>query len=83
MRQFNEGEGRLLYSIVKIADSYVIRVGDQNFLKVNSRRKAAKLISDVQTSSGLGDDNAAEDGAASPDETDEICHPAICFQRED
>lgn len=77
------GEGGLPYSIVKMDDSYVIRVGDQNFLKVNSRRKAAKLISDVQRNSGLGDDNVAEGGAALTDDADEIRHPAICFQREE
>ena len=77
------GEGGLPYSIVKMDDSYVIRVGDQNFLKVNSRRKAAKLISDVQRCSGMDDHGVAEDGAALPDDTDEMRHPAICFQRED
>ena len=70
------------YSIVKMDDSYVIRVGDENFLKVNSRRKAAKLISDVQRNSGLGHDHV-EDGAALRDEAEELRHPAICFQREE
>jgi len=63
-------------------DSYVIRVGDQDFLKVNSRRKAAKLISDVQRRSGIADHGEATDeGEASLDEIEEIRRPAICFQR--
>ncbi|ARQ02268.1 hypothetical protein CAK95_26575 [Pseudorhodoplanes sinuspersici] len=76
------GEGGLPYSIVKMDDSYVIRVGEQNFLKVNSRRKAAKLISDVQRRAGMVAHGVAEDGAALPDDADETRHPAICFQRE-
>ena len=71
------------YSIVKMDDSYVIRVGDQDFLKVNSRRKAAKLISDLQDRSGVDDHGVAEDATELPDDTDEIRHPAICFQRDD
>lgn len=71
------------YSIVKMDDSYVIRVGDQDFLKVNSRRKAAKLISDVQRLSGIGEDGAAEESTGTPDDADEVRHPSICFQRKD
>ncbi len=48
------------YSIVKTDDSYVIRVGDQDFLKVASRRRAARLISDVQRRSGTAAHRAAE-----------------------
>lgn len=54
------------YSIVKTDDSYVIRVGDQDFLKVASRRRAARLISDVQRRSGPAAHHDAEGGA--PDE---------------
>lgn len=69
------------YSIVKVDDSYVIRVGDQDFLKVNSRRKAAKLISDLQRL-GQGGGAYADDTEAAADEP-EICRPAICYQRVD
>ncbi len=59
------------YSIVKTDDSYVIRVGDQDCLKVNSRRKAAKLISDVQQNSGtFGAEEIVEDGVIAADQTD-------------
>lgn len=79
MRHCNDGEGELRYSIVKVDDSYVIRVGDQNFLKVNSRRKAAKLISDIQERAGVDGHDVAEDAT---DDPDEIRHPAICFHRD-
>lgn len=67
------------YSIVKMDDSYIIRVGGQDFLKVNSRRKAAKLISDVQRLGIAGDGAATEDGGVLPDDTEELRHPAVCL----
>ena len=71
------------YSIVKMDDSYIIRVGDQDFFKVNSRRKAAKLISDLQRSEIAGDGEATEDGGALPDESEELRAAAVCCERED
>ena len=68
------GEGGLQYSIVKTDDSYVIRVGGQDFLKVTSRRRAARLISDVHRRSGMaGDHEAARDESDESDDASRLC----------
>jgi hypothetical protein len=36
------------YSIVRIGDEYVVRVDEKSILKVASRRKAARLVSDAE-----------------------------------
>ena len=35
------------YSIVRIGNEYVVQAGDQSVLKVASRRKAARLVTDA------------------------------------
>ncbi|HLJ01039.1 MAG TPA: hypothetical protein VKT76_15095 [Bradyrhizobium sp.] len=35
------------YSIVRKGDDYVVRAGDQDILKVASRRRAAQLVTDA------------------------------------
>jgi hypothetical protein len=35
------------YSIVRIGNAYVVRADDQSVLKIASRRKAARLVSDA------------------------------------
>ena len=35
------------YSIVRIGSEYVVRADDKSVLKISSRRRAAKLISDA------------------------------------
>ena len=35
------------YSIVRDGNEYVVRVGEKSILKISSRRRAAKLISDA------------------------------------
>ena len=35
------------YSIVRDGDEYVVRAGEKSVLKISSRRRAAKLISDA------------------------------------
>ena len=35
------------YSIVRVGDEYVVQAGDVRILKVASRRKAAKLVTDA------------------------------------
>lgn len=35
------------YSIVRDGDEYVVRAGEKGVLKISSRRRAAKLISDA------------------------------------
>jgi len=43
------------YSIVRIGNEYVVQAGDQSVLKVASRRRAARLVTDadVLLDSGL------------------------------
>jgi hypothetical protein len=36
------------YSIVRIGDEYVVRVDEKSILKVASRRRAARLVSDAE-----------------------------------
>jgi hypothetical protein len=36
------------YSIVRIGDAYVVRAGETGVLKVASRRRAARLVSDAE-----------------------------------
>jgi hypothetical protein len=36
-----------IYSIVKIGDEYVVRAGENCVLKVASRRRAARLVTDA------------------------------------
>jgi hypothetical protein len=35
------------YSIVRIGNEYVVRAGEKSVLKVGSRRKAARLVTDA------------------------------------
>ena len=35
------------YSIVRIGDEYVVRAGDNSVLKIASRRRAARLVTDA------------------------------------
>jgi hypothetical protein len=35
------------YSIVRIGDDYVVRADDKNILKIASRRRAARLVTDA------------------------------------
>ena len=35
------------YSIVRIGNEYVVQAGEKSVLKISSRRKAAKLITDA------------------------------------
>jgi hypothetical protein len=35
------------FSIVRIGDEYVVRAGDNNVLKIASRRRAAQLVTDA------------------------------------
>jgi hypothetical protein len=35
------------YSIVRVGDEYVVRAGDKSVLKVASRRRAARLVTDA------------------------------------
>ena len=37
-----------IYSIVRIDDAYVVRAGESGVLKVASRRRAARLVSDAE-----------------------------------
>jgi hypothetical protein len=37
-----------IYSIVRIGDAYVVRAGETGVLKVASRRRAARLVSDAE-----------------------------------
>lgn len=44
-----------IYSIVKIGDEYVVRAGETSVLKVASRRRAARLVTDaVELLASLG-----------------------------
>ena len=44
-----------IYSIVKIGDEYVVRAGEKSVLKVASRRRAARLVTDaVELMDSLG-----------------------------
>ena len=36
-----------IYSIVRIGDEYVVRAGEKSVLKVASRRRAARLVTDA------------------------------------
>lgn len=36
-----------IYSIVKIGDEYVVRAGEKSVLRVASRRRAARLVTDA------------------------------------
>ena len=48
------------YSIVRVGDDYIVRAGNKNVLKVASRRRAARIVTDaaellnaqVETSAG-------------------------------
>ena len=35
------------YSIVRVGDEYVVQAGDECILKISSRRRAAKLVSEA------------------------------------
>jgi hypothetical protein len=35
------------YSIVRIGNEYVVQVGDESVLKISSRRRAARLVTDA------------------------------------
>ena len=35
------------YSIIRDGNEYVVRAGEKSFLKISSRRRAAKLVSDA------------------------------------
>jgi hypothetical protein len=35
------------YSIVRIGDDYIVRAGNKNVLKVASRRRAARIVTDA------------------------------------
>jgi hypothetical protein len=37
-----------IYSIVRIGDAYVVRAGETGVLKVASRRRALRLVSDAK-----------------------------------
>jgi hypothetical protein len=37
-----------IYSIVRIDDAYVVRAGETGVLKVGSRRRAVRLVSDAE-----------------------------------
>jgi hypothetical protein len=36
------------YSIVRVGNEYVVRAGEESVLKVSSRRRALRLISDAE-----------------------------------
>jgi hypothetical protein len=36
-----------IYSIVRIGNAYVVRAGEKSILKIASRRKAARLVTDA------------------------------------
>jgi len=36
-----------IYSIVRIGNAYVVRVGEKSILKIASRRRAARLVTDA------------------------------------
>jgi hypothetical protein len=58
------------YSIVRVGSDYVVQADEQSILKVASRRRAAKLVTDA---SGLlsSNDSAAAVGSDCPDSADE------------
>ena len=35
------------YSIVRVGDEYVVRAGDTSVLRIGSRRRAARLVTDA------------------------------------
>jgi hypothetical protein len=35
------------YSIIRIGNEYVVQAGDESVLKISSRRRAARLVSDA------------------------------------
>jgi hypothetical protein len=36
-----------IYSIVRVGDAYVVRAGEKSVLKIASRRRAARTVSDA------------------------------------
>ena len=36
-----------IYSIVRIGNAYVVRAGEKSILKITSRRRAARLVTDA------------------------------------
>ena len=53
------------YSIVRIGNEYVVQAGEKSVLKISSRRRAAKLVTDA---TGL-----LEQDAAAGDDTSITC----------
>ena len=53
------------YSIVRIGNEYVVQAGENSILKVSSRRKAAKLVTDAAGLAAAGAGVAAVDRAPS------------------
>jgi hypothetical protein len=62
-----------IYSIVRIGDEYVVRVGDTSILKVASRRRAAQLVTDAVEL--LDSQNAPPLAPQSPGEPSSGCDP--------
>ncbi len=56
------------YSIVQVGNDYVVRVGDGGILKVASRRRAVKLISDAAELLGQARDNFSGEAASTAGE---------------
>ena len=64
-----------IYSIVRIGDEYVVRVGETNILKVASRRRAAQLVTDAVE---LLDSSAAPQlSPQAPGEPSIACDPGV------
>jgi hypothetical protein len=59
------------YSIVRVGNDYVVQADDQSVLKIASRRRAAKLITDAAE---LLDSHPPPDAQAEPSVA---CDPAI------
>jgi hypothetical protein len=64
------------YSIVRVGNDYVVQADDQSVLKIASRRRAAKLITDAAE---LLDSHLPPDAQAEPSVA---CDPAITPDRE-
>jgi hypothetical protein len=63
-----------IYSIVRIGDEYVVRAGEKSILKVASRRRAARLVTDAVE---LLDSESAPQLSPQHPEPSIVCDPEV------
>ena len=60
------------YSIVRIGHEYIVRADEESILKVNSRRRAARLVTDASELLAMQPEQSESETAVPPDDEPSI-----------